>query len=411
MKKLIAMTLVLCLTLTLCACGQTTAPAPSESVSAAPDHTLSAETAAEEHLTQVQKVLLEAANLSWDELLEKAKAEIGENELHVYGTTSRVNEESFTEKTGIKLTATNPNDSQIYELLANETGAGIYGADVVVTTDSFMLLNNAIANGWVENYVPSEYAPNIKESDQYPLVCTYYARLFFYNNGGNGDVPLVTNVWQLTESEFSNIEFKSPIDEKASMNFLITLTSETWQKKLTDAYESYYGTSYVASGEFENISYEWIYKFLNNCTFISKDSTIAEDVAGGSEGSMGLFVFSKLRSVDSTNLGICAKEGIEGFGGLLYPIYMMIASNSRYPYTACLYINYLLSEEGYNNVFGKDMGAYSANTAIKISDNAREHGDEELDYWQDCLVVEDPNHVQAVYALAYTQIAQWCAAR
>ena len=388
MKKAISMFLALCMVFALCTCC-----------------------AQAEDLTDVQKAIQESASMSWDELLAKAQAEIGENELHIYGVTSRVNEETFTEKTGIKVVATNPNDSQIYELLENETGSGIYGADVVLTQDSFMLLNNAIANGWLENYVPEEYAANILDTDEYPLVCAYYGRLFFYNNGGEADKPVATNVWQFTEPEFAGIEFKSPVDEKTSMNFLISLTSEKWQAKLADAYKSYYGTDYVSSGEFENISYEWIYKFLNNCTFIAKDSTIAEDIASGAAGSMGLFVYSKLRSVDASNIGICAKDGIEGFGCLLYPIYMMIASNAQYPYASCLYINYLLSEEGYNNVFGKDMGAYSSNSAIKVSDNARSYGDEELDYWQNCLVIEDPEHIQSVYAMAYTQIAQWCAAK
>ena len=89
----------------------------------------------------------------------------------------------------------------------------------------------------------------------------------------------------------------------------------------------------------------------------------------------------------------------------------MIASNAKYPYTACLYVNYLMSEEGYQNVFGKDMGSYSANSAIGISENAVSYGDEPLAYWQDCTVVEDPAHIQSVYALAYTQIAQWCASK
>ena len=361
--------------------------------------------------TDVQKVIAEAASMSWEDLLVKAQAEIGGNELHIYGTTSRVNEETFTEKTGIKIVATNPNDSQIYELLENETGKGIYGPDVVLTQDSFMLVNNAIANGWLENYVPDAFKANILKSDQYPLVCSYYTRLFFYNNGGQAEMNRFTNVWQFTEPEYKGLEFKNPVDEKTSMNFLISLTSEKWQQKLAEAYKSYYGKDYVASADFANISYEWIYKFLMNCTFISKDSTIASDVAGGAPGSAGLFVFSKLRSVDATNISICAKENIEGFGGLLYPIYIMIASNAKYPYTACLYVNYLMSEEGYQNVFGKDMGSYSANRAIGISENAVSYGDEPLAFWQDCAVVEDPAHIQSVYALAYTQIAQWCASK
>lgn len=117
MRKLTAMVLILCLVVSLCACGQTAAPATPESKSPTPETAAPAPEAPEENLTDVQKAIREAASLSSDQLLEKAKAEIGDNELHVYGTTSRVNEESFTEKTGIKLTASNPNDSQIYELL------------------------------------------------------------------------------------------------------------------------------------------------------------------------------------------------------------------------------------------------------------------------------------------------------
>ena len=361
--------------------------------------------------TDVQKVIAEAAGMSWDELLEKAKAEIGDNELSIYSNTSRVQEDTFTEKTGIKIVTQNPNDSQIYELLENEVGKGVYGPDVVLLQDSFMLMNAAIAEGWLENYVPEEYKANILESDQYPLVCTYNNRMFFYNDGGNKDQKLVTNVWQFTEPELQGIEFKNPMDEKTSMNFLITLTSEEWQGKLAEAYKSYYGKEYENSGEFENISYEWIYKFLMNCTFISKDSTIAADIASGAPGSSGLFVFSKLRSVDASNISICAKDDIEGFAGFLYPIYIMVASNAKYPYAACLYVDYLISTEGYSAVFGKDMGSYSANSATDISDNARSFGDEPLSYWQNCLVIEDPVHVQQVYALAFTQIAQWCASK
>ena len=361
--------------------------------------------------TDVQKAIAEAASMSWDELLAKAKAEIGDNKLMIYSNTSRVKEETFTEKTGIAIDTKNPTDSEIYEMLEQEVGNGVYGADVVLLQDCFMLTNFAIASGWLENYVPEEYKANIREEDMNPLVCIYLNRLFFYNDGGNKDAKMFKNVWQFTEPEFKGLEFKNPMDEKTSMNFLISLTSEKWQQKLTEAYKSYYGKDYAPSGDFANISYEWIYKFLMNCTFISKDSTIAADIAGGAPGSAGLFVFSKLRSVDATNISICAKADIEGFAGLLYPIYIMVASNAKYPYAACLYINYLMSEEGYQNVFGKDMGSYSANSSVGISENARSFGDEPLSYWQNCAVIEDSAHIQSVYALAYTQIAQWCASK
>ncbi|MBO4378405.1 MAG: hypothetical protein J5889_05555, partial [Clostridia bacterium] len=142
--------------------------------------------------TDVEKAIREAQNMTWDELLAKAKEEIGDGELGIMSTTSRViNEESFTNLTGIKLAeGSNPNDSKIYELMEGEIGAGLYTADVILTQDSFMLVNKAVANGWVLNYVPKGLADIALESDLNPLVCTYNTRLFFYNDGGNKEMKL-----------------------------------------------------------------------------------------------------------------------------------------------------------------------------------------------------------------------------
>ncbi len=358
----------------------------------------------------VQVALKEASGMSWDDLLSKAKAEIGDNELVIYGTTSRVKENTFTEKTGIKIRTEQPDDTQIYEKMQAEVGNGIYGADVFVTTDSFNLVNLAFANDWALNYVPKDYAANIAEGDKNPLVALYYGRLFIYNNGGEMK-DYITNVWQVTEPEFKGIEMKSPLLEKCSMNFLITLTSPEWQKKLADAYRSYYGKDWVSDGTYTNISYEWIHKFIQNCSFINKDSTIAKDLAAGAKGATGFFVFSKFRSVDYSKLTVSAFENIEGFGGMLYPIYSVVAANSKYPYTACLYINYLLSEDGFMKIFGKDMGAYSANTKVAISEKAKSVGDQDLSFWLDKCVLEDSRYISSVYAQAYTRIAAWCAGK
>ena len=365
--------------------------------------------------SEVQAAIKDAAGMTWDELLAKAKEEIGDNELSIYGTTSRVNETSFTEKTGIKVKVSQPNDSQIFELLKEEVGNNVYGADVILTTDSFNMVNNAMANGWVENYVPGPYADKIAKGDQEPLVCFYYNRAFVYNNGGAGDGQLkkyLNNVWQLTEAQYAGCEVKSPMDEKCTMNFLITLTSPTWQAKLKEAYKKYYNKEWTASDKYDNISLEWIDKFITNCRFVNKDGTIAKDVEAGQAGSIGFYTLSKFRSAsDKSKLTVAAFDDIEGFGAMLFPMYVMLTSNAKYPYAACLYVNYLLGTEGYQKVFGEEMGAYSSNTSIPLTANAIADGDKELSYWQQRSVIEDAQYVASVYAKYYTQFAQWCAAK
>lgn len=358
---------------------------------------------------RVKAALSEAATLSWDKLLVKAKEEVGNEALVIYATTSRPNENSFTDKTGIKVKVYQPTDSEIYEVLENEVGAGIYGSDVVLTTDSYNLVANARENNWLLNFVPGQYKDVIAKSDQDPLVSIYYNRAFVYNNGGGSLENYITNIWQLAEPEFKGIEIKSPLLEKCSMNWLISMTSPYWQQRIGDAYMSFYGKAWQAGGSFDSVSEEWIYKFIQNSTFISKDGTIAGNIAAGAPGSVGFFTFSKFRSVDYSKLSVVANDGVEGFAGQLYPIYIQVAANAKYPYAASLYINYLMGEEGYMNVFGKDMGAYSANPTIAVSENAKSVGDQDLGFWLEQMVVEDADHISGVYAQAYTKISQWCA--
>ena len=182
--------------------------------------------------SSVQAAIRDAQTLTWDQLLAKAKAEIGDNELSIYSNSSRLNEATFTEKTGIKVKADQPDDTQIYEKMEAEIGNGLYGADVYALQDSYMLMNFAIANGYLENYVPLDYKGSMDASATDPLVICYLSRLFIYNNGKGNLKNLITNVWQVTEPEFKGIEMKSPLLEKASRG--VYTLPEAWEDEFVN---------------------------------------------------------------------------------------------------------------------------------------------------------------------------------
>ena len=235
------------------------------------------------------------------------------------------------------------------------------------------------------------------------------------NNTGND--PDITNVWELTEDDQKgNIYFKNPEDEPVGMNFLIMLTSEEWQGKLKTAYKDYFGKDWK-NADYENISYEFLDKFLANCNYTyTADGGICNGIATGEPGSVGLFVFSKLRTneVARANLQICATgndgKGIEGFAGFMYPTYAQICSDTDMPYTSALLINYLLSEEGgaaWNNE--NNMGTYLANTSIALVPDATGL-DKDAEFWQGNCVIEDgaylAEHYAEVYEFISTRIAK-----
>ena len=137
-------------------------------------------------------------------------------------------------------------------------------------------------------------------------------------------------------------------------------------------------------------------------TFGKSDTSIAEEVSQSTAaGKLGLFVLSKLRSssVLTENLTVAQYDAsengyaVEPFSGFMYPMYTMVNSKATRPYTAMLFIEYLMTQEGFAP-WGKSIGAYSPNPAFKVND-----GDLSIDVWKATLVVEDADYILDSYAV------------
>ena len=331
--------------------------------------------------------------LTHDELVEKAKAETGT--FVVYGNTSRIATaaEDFAALYDITTEANNLKDQEIYTKLRNENGST--AADMVMIQDGAQL-TDAIDEGLVINFVPASVKDALDEADQQPaLVHQYINKLFIYNNLGD-NVPAIKNVWELTDPAMKgNIIFKNPESEKVNMNFLVMCTKDEWAEKLAAAYKNLKGED-IDLGEYKNAGYKWVAEFLDNCTFGKSDTTIAEEISQDTAaGKIGLFVLSKLRSssVLTDNLTVAQYDAtangyaVEPFSGFMYPMYTMINTQATRPYTGMLFIEYLMTQDGFKP-WGKSIGAYSPNAAITVNE-----GDLTIDVWKNTLVMEDADYI------------------
>ena len=331
--------------------------------------------------------------MTHDELVEKAKAETGT--FVVYGNTSRIATaaEAFAALYDIPFESNNLKDQEIYTKLRSETGNG--AADMVMIQDGAQL-TDAIDEGLVINFVPAEVKDVLDGADQQPaLVHQYINKLFIYNNLGDS-VPAIKNVWELTAPEMKgNVIFKNPESEKVNMNFLVMCTKDEWADKLAVAYKAWKGED-IDLGEYKNAGYKWVAEFLDNVTFGKSDTTIAEEISQDTAtGKIGLFVLSKLRSssVLTDNLTVAQYDAaangyaVEPFSGFMYPMYTMINTKATRPYTGMLFIEYLMTQEGFQP-WGKSIGAYSPNPAITVND-----GDLTIEVWKGTLVMEDAEYI------------------
>ena len=345
----------------------------------------------------VEDALKAAVSMSNEELYEKAKEEIAAGaQMNFYSTTS------FAEKAASNFMADYPeladkviyaeiDDGETYTILTSIIGSGVKdAADMALVQNGPDLKTYLLDEGLSYSYFPEAMKENVDEANQDPAVVTFINSLFIYHNG-NGSINL-NNVWQLTEPEWDGkVFFKDPTKETVNLNFLMMLTSPEWSERLAKAYEDYYGKPFEA-GEFKNAGYAWIDGFLKNVNYTyTSASKIATGIASGNPGNLGLFVFSKLRKVDEAdrgNLSVVQFENeVDGFSGFMYPMYTMINTQATRPYTGMLFIEYLMTQDGFKP-WGKSIGAYSPNAAITVNE-----GDLTIDVWKNTLVMEDADYI------------------
>ena len=362
----------------------------------------------------VEEALAAAATMTNEALYEKAKAEMAAGaQLNFYSTTS------FAEKAAANFMADYPelegkivyaeiDDVETYTILTNTIGSGVKdSADMALTQNGPDLKTYLLDEGLTLTYFPDALKDVVSEAEQEPAVVTYVNSLFIYHNG-EGSVNF-TNVWELTEPQWKDrIFFKDPTNETVNINFLIMLTSEKWNARLEAAYESYYGKAWEA-GEFDSAALQWIYGFLANVNYTyTSASKMAAGIASGAPGNMGLFVFSKLRKVDEADRGnltvVQFENEVEGFSGFMYPIYATVCKDTECPYTCALFINYLLSEQGFAGPksWNSSQGYYSPNKTIAKPEDIE---DEPYEYWIERLVTEDLDYIYDHYIDVYEFIA------
>jgi iron(III) transport system substrate-binding protein len=322
--------------------------------------------------------------LTQEELIAAAKAE---GKVVVYSITSRIANAAveFEKKYGIKVEASNLKDGELIEKVTREVGGNIQGADFVICQDSGRVYGQLIAPGFLVNYVPPSMVSVIPPVYQNPLNFQLINKVFIFNSEKTQQ-PVIQNVWEATEPQWKGlIQFKDPKSEGVNANFLTMITSPEWAAKLDKAYEQRYGKKLVLTTK--NAGYEWIKMFFRNGLVLgNSDTTISENIGikGQPKTTFGLFVYSKTRYDATKNLALLPMTEVVPFSGFIYPAFIMMTKNAKNTAAAKLFIEYLLTAEGFKP-WSKDVGSYSSNPTIGINE-----GDHPVSFWASRLVHEDP---------------------
>lgn len=323
--------------------------------------------------------------MTHEELVAAAQAE---GKVVVYSITSRIANaaEAFTAKYGIEVEDTNLKDFELIEKISKEGSTGAVGADFVIAQDGGRVMGELINLGYLYNYVPPTMKDIIPEEFQNPLSFAFINKVFIYNDEA-APVPPFDNIWALTTPEWAGFfQFKNPFQEGVNANFLTMVTKPEIADEIAAAYKEYFGKEIRLTTP--NAGYEWIKAILENDLILTTSDTTTAETIGikgqNKPNNAGLFVFSKFRYKESKNLALEPMMNVKPFSGFYYPIYALMDSNAAHPNAAKLFIEYLLTEEGFAP-WGKDLGTYSSNPNIPLQPL-----DHPMTTWVEILVAEDP---------------------
>ncbi len=301
-------------------------------------------------------------------------------------------------------------DRALYTELTTALGQNQYVSDVAMVQDGSTLKSSLIDTGYVYNYVPKSV--KIAEEDKDPLTALYVNKNVFWNVSGDFGKDYIQNVWQLTGADGASLKgvkqlsFQNPANETVNMSFLIMLTSPSACDMLSKAYKDYFGSDYAGGDGYENIGYKFLTEFIKNVTtWHSSDTTAVKNMVSMTTGQVVYGPLNKVKDYPTTNdykkdLAISGwNVSLDGFDSYFYKMWIMIPKTTKLPYTACLFLEYFSSVEGFEKGWGGNIGYYSVNPEVTPAE-----GDKPLTEWKQNSIVEDIDYIDSAYKNASTYI-------
>ncbi|WP_048645553.1 ABC transporter substrate-binding protein [Nitratireductor soli] len=314
---------------------------------------------------------------NWEEIEAAAREE---GQVVVYSVSSRIAKlvDDFRERYGVEIIGHDiPSDLQI-EKLRREHKSGVYGVDVLFNSEFPMLLNEALPNELVWNFLPDSVTGDLAENEKSPLlVQRHSSRVLFYNTALNPNGAPVDSLWDLTRPEWAGRTLlPSPLEDGLSANFIQTILAHP--DEMAAAYEREFGAPIEYSEavieavtsnplvDEPNASMEWLHRFLRNePVFQGSTTKIFRNVADVKQENppVGITSFSKMRSNEEGVYAAAPMMNLDPVFGVTYPTALMIADMAPHPNAAKLLIRYMMEKDGLEP--WNEPGDYAARSSFE----------------------------------------------
>lgn len=278
-------------------------------------------------------------------LIEAAKKE---KPINVYDSTGKIVEmaEGFTKKYGLKATGVKVSANNQLEMIIRESQADNVQGDVALITDTPAALAQLLPQGFVQSYLPDDMKAKIPSEFQNPLAISTNANVWAYNTEVHDKCP-VANLWEITEPKWKGkVALVDPLTKSTYTDWFNQMEKHA-DGKVSDAYKALYGKPLQTKEK--SASAAWIKAVAANAPLLVEGDDPASEAIGAPGQKtpfFGLLSSAKFRDNKDKGykLGLC-KE-LQPWVGWTYTKLGLIASKTKSPNMAKLFIRYVLTEEG-----------------------------------------------------------------
>jgi iron(III) transport system substrate-binding protein len=285
--------------------------------------------------------------LSASELLERAKAE---GKVTVYSFTSRIArlEKAFEAAyPGIDLQGYDISSTEQIARLKAEAGAGVANADLAYISDAPVVLNELVAPGILENYVPPRIADRLSAENKAPILAQRLStKVLMYNEEANPNGSPITNLWQLTTPDWKGrVVMVDPLQRGDYLDLMteFVLQADTMAK----AYEAQFGKP-IELGDAEDAGRKFIIDLFANDLILVKstdDVNAAIGKLGQKNPPVGFTSYSDRRDNKDEGWALQVSNETVPSSGILFPVVLGIVKGSKNPAAARLAIDFFMGDD------------------------------------------------------------------
>lgn len=288
-----------------------------------------------------------------------------EQPITVYASTGKIVQQAkaFSAQYGLQAVGVKADAPQIIEIMSREAQAKNVRTDVAIVEDAPAGITQLLDKGYVQSWVPDDLKGSIAARYQQPLTLVLAPNVFAYNTAHHATCP-VNNIWQLTQPEWrGRVAMQDPGSKPAYTDWFSQLETH-YDAQIRAAYQQAFGKPLQTTEA--SATAAWVKALAANGVLLTHSDNDAAAAIGAPDAKsdfVGLVSTAKFRdNKQGMTLGLCS--GMRPFIGWNYPSLGVIATGSRSPNSAKLFIRYLLSAEGIAPQ-GVD-GKMSTNPAVSL---------------------------------------------